>query len=1248
MSTQKARLCFALAGALVAASASAANYTDNFQYGATRNQWTPLGDACLTSSAALPPPTDGSPATSYTGIPICNGSFQGGQKYTIPADEQVGGQGALLLTPPNGNQTGAILSAFPPFAMSQGIQITFTTYTYGGDSGGLAKNGADGIVFFLTDAGTTTSPNPAPTTTGAEGGSMGYDCSNVNGVYDGVANGYLGLGIDEFGNFLNTGDNGSVGIFNTSDPSSPVYGLLPSNPGYRGTNSYYDKNRPQYQPERIGLRGAGNTNWAWLSTQNSGYYSGNAWYNRYNTSSSASFWTCKSDGTNCQWVTGVVGAPIWNCTSNTAGNCTGWSRATSNKVQNACRSGQYVKTSNTYTGTDGGTYQVPTASSPITYNYNAIPGGYAVLPGAFAYDTNGNITGYAAGSQPIANNSKSATRNPTASTQAADVAWPITYKLTISPQGLLNFAYSYNNGDFQPVLSNSPVTSYNGPIPASLRFGFSAGTGGNNNVHEITCFTAAPMQANSSAGSNTITGKVTGNSQFFLASYSANNWWGSLVADPLVIQSDGTLAIGTAANWDAKCVLTGASPCDSMTKTDSTTGAVTATYPVTKQATRTLLTSKAIGTTQGIPLAWTSLSTVQQNALNVATTNVLDTTPGQNRVAWLQGNQTVEQLYSGCSSTATATPPCDMRARTYVLGDIINSSPTFVGGPTSGAYPDAFYDQLYPSAANPENASGSKAYSTFVSQNASRLNVVYVGGNDGFLHGFGAGYNGNGGFQATGNDGTEVVGYMPYDVLLKKAVNLADPLYKHDYLVDATPVAGDVFYNKAWHTWLVGGVGSNGQEIYALDVTNPSNFVSGGKSNPATVIGDWDNTTPSLSHLGNTVGTPVIARMHNGQWAIIFGSGLVNPCTATAPATCPTSPTEGIYIGLIDPGTGAVSFQFLDTGALPTGVNGAPGGIAYVSQVDLDGDHVADYLYAGDTQGHVWRFDVTGNTVTQWQQYITSRFLLFTATDASGNPQPITTAIMPLAVQTGLVTRAMLYFGTGQQTQPTTATGMQYAKTAQTFYGIWDWNMGAWNSLSTVKYASLASGSITRAGLLAQKVVTPPSDATHRYLSNTGVVCWQGDAPTTQCPAENQYGWMFDFPDRGQSTGQFANQGEQAIYNPAFIQGAVLVNTAIPPKILAAQCNPNLQSGWTMAFDPATGDGFANNFFADAGGGFGAGEATVSGTMVSGVGTPTSVQYGGKNYVVTQTITGGARLFPVNPPSGSNPSRVSWRELVNP
>ena len=137
-------------------------------------------------------------------------------------------------------------------------------------------------------------------------------------------------------------------------------------------------------------------------------------------------------------------------------------------------------------------------------------------------------------------------------------AWPITYKLVITPAGYLSFSYSYNNGVFQPVLANQLITNSNGPLPSTFAFGFSGSTGGSTNVHEITCFTAQPIQSSSSAAANTIqSGQVQTGTQIYLAYYNSNNWWGGLTANNLVTNSSGTVSASSVANWDASCTLTG-------------------------------------------------------------------------------------------------------------------------------------------------------------------------------------------------------------------------------------------------------------------------------------------------------------------------------------------------------------------------------------------------------------------------------------------------------------------------------------------------------------------------------------------------------------------------------------------------------------------------------------------------------------------------------------------------------------------
>ena len=97
------------------------------------------------------------------------------------------GQGALRLTNSSGNQTGFVYSdgiALP----SAGLNIEFEYFTYGG-------SGADGIVFFLFDA------LADPFQIGGFGGSLGY--AQRNGGIPGVSLAYLGIGLDEFGNFSN-------------------------------------------------------------------------------------------------------------------------------------------------------------------------------------------------------------------------------------------------------------------------------------------------------------------------------------------------------------------------------------------------------------------------------------------------------------------------------------------------------------------------------------------------------------------------------------------------------------------------------------------------------------------------------------------------------------------------------------------------------------------------------------------------------------------------------------------------------------------------------------------------------------------------------------------------------------------------------------------------------------------------------------------------------------------------------------
>lgn len=150
--------------------------------------------ACLTASSA----------TTATPIPGCSS----------PSID-TSGSGALLLTSAEGELEGGVGST-QSVPISKGLDASFDSYQYGG-------TGADGIVFYLA----ATDPyNPAvPTAIGQAGGSLGYSATGAN---PGLAHGYLGLGIDVFGNYLSSASDG------TGCSTAPSSSAQPGNVSVRG------------------------------------------------------------------------------------------------------------------------------------------------------------------------------------------------------------------------------------------------------------------------------------------------------------------------------------------------------------------------------------------------------------------------------------------------------------------------------------------------------------------------------------------------------------------------------------------------------------------------------------------------------------------------------------------------------------------------------------------------------------------------------------------------------------------------------------------------------------------------------------------------------------------------------------------------------------------------------------------------------------------------------------------------------
>ncbi|TYT27637.1 pilus assembly protein [Luteimonas viscosa] len=264
-------------------------------------------------------------------------------------------------------------------------------------------------------------------------------------------------------------------------------------------------------------------------------------------------------------------------------------------------------------------------------------------------------------------------------------------------------------------------------------------------------------------------------------------------------------------------------------------------------------------------------------------------------VNYLRGDRSEEQSNGG-----------DFRDRRSVLGDIVNSQPTFVGAPNGRL----FAGQTFP---------GASAYAGFAAGQATRTPVIYVGANDGMLHAFNA------------DTGAELFAFVPTEGMSKLhgEGGYTDPDYEHAYTVDGALTAADWFNGTSWRTVVVGTMGRGGKSVFALDVTDPAS--------PSLL---WERTA---SELGNNLGQPIVAQVASNDWRVLVGNG---PNSSDGEARL-------VSIGL---GTGMVS-------SITTGVGG-DNGLSGINAWSTSGNGIFDTAYAGDLRGNLWKFNLAAGTAT--------------------------------------------------------------------------------------------------------------------------------------------------------------------------------------------------------------------------------------------------------------------------------------------
>lgn len=381
----------------------------------------------------------------------------------------------------------------------------------------------------------------------------------------------------------------------------------------------------------------------------------------------------------------------------------------------------------------------------------------------------------------------------------------------------------------------------------------------------------------------------------------------------------------------------------------------------------------------GVPFKWASdesnLSTAQKLWLqkNVGGTDE-GATKGQQRLDYIRGERSLE---GSESSGYTAAKP--FRERQSRQGDIINSDVWYTGVPAG--------DSLL------------KGYTTFVRGNKSRPGMLYVGGNDGMLHGFAAA------------DGSEKIAYVPRGVI--PTLNLlTDPQYnnKHKYYVDGSPMTGDIDlglgtqdpddpsydpgYTPNWRTMLVGTLGLGGKGYFVLDVTNPTattppsgapgfteanasqlvrldrtrgateaapncGTMTGAEKTACLQIVDEDKdigfiTARPVKDDNDAMRSTQITRLNNNRWAVVMGNGYNS-----------TNQRPVLLVQYLD---GAKELLRLPATNEAAGTGNAnDNGLAAPRLVDINGDSRPDVVYAGDNLGNLWKFDLTSHNPANWK-----------------------------------------------------------------------------------------------------------------------------------------------------------------------------------------------------------------------------------------------------------------------------------------
>jgi type IV pilus assembly protein PilY1 len=613
--------------------------------------------------------------------------------------------------------------------------------------------------------------------------------------------------------------------------------------------------------------------------------------------------------------------------------------------------------------------------------------------------------------------------------RAGTKAWP--FPLADQPSSIDDFWHAAVNGRGQYFSAGNPTSVINGLGAALAGINATAGTG-------------------SAAASASSQGLALASNLAFQAGYTTQEWTGDLIALP---RNETTGVLGAIPIWNARALLDTAvgGSCDNRNIFAFRSGASNNLVPFTWNTSKCDASGNPAGGVasdlNGTEQAFFDNSKVSllshypaMTDGTAGTVNQRAVASGANLVNFIRGQRGREGFLANSITKL-------YRTRVSALADIVNSEPVYVKNEASVEYTD----------------NGFAAYKTATE---SRLGMVYVGSNGGMLHAFRSGET-----PLDVDGGKEAWAFVP-SAVMPNLYRLADNNYanNHIYAVDGSPTVFSAQNSSGtWRTLLVGGLRSGGKGYYALDVTDPltpralwefnwgSNCISG---SPAVGV-------RTDCHLGFTFGPPAFGKLADGTWVVFLSSGYNN---------VNSTPQVGDGVGYLYV-VNAFTGQIISKTPTTAGNSTTPSGLAPVTAYadDPTKNALVLYVYGGDLQGNIWRFDAANGFAAS---------LVGTAKDSAGTPQSITT-VMPIRETNGKV---QIIAGTGRLLGVSDIPNVQ----TQSLYSIVDNNATIADLRSTLtKIDLVASGSG------ATRTVTATCNA-------------------SVAACEARPGWYADFPTAGE------------------------------------------------------------------------------------------------------------------------------------